>query len=423
MGKITFDEQVLERFIPVTLDELILQLCLHPALKPGEIKAFQSFSGTLIALFNARYHGLMLSLKQAYLPFSPDRDTISLIEYSEAEYRGLQAQLMEQIDVVLIKANYNRLPIEALNKALEKTSPYGVKVSVDFDDFEDYALYYRGTASRVDEYREWKSLFLKKKQVEVALYRRFFLLLKLKSTEQKIEALMQFKKISRKKAEKAVHKARSALMADTENEHTIYIKLFKDIPHSDLEMLFPNTRVQMRLFDKLKLGVTGGGGTIGGIMATVTKVAAAADPIAAATALASFAGLLWRQVTKIFSHRTKYMAELAKKLYYYNIDNNLGAIAHVMDMAEASECKEALLAYFFLYNGLANNKANLDHVIESYLSEHYSVRIDFEIQDGLDKLDRLGLLIRDPKGSNLSVVGLKQGRQQLGRLWDDICPA
>ena len=43
-------------------------------------------------------------------------------------------------------------------------------------------------------------------------------------------------------------------------ENCIYMKLFKNIPRSDLEMIFPNTRVRFRFFDKLRLGATAGGG-------------------------------------------------------------------------------------------------------------------------------------------------------------------
>lgn len=89
------------------------------------------------------------------------------------------------------------------------------------------------------------------------------------------------------------------------------------------------------------------------------------------------------------------MAELAKKLYFYNLDNNRGALNYIVHMAEDSECKEALLAYLFL---LESNKTiseqELDKSIEQYIKNIYSIEMDFEIDDGIRKLSDLGLIIK-----------------------------
>ena len=53
-------------------------------------------------------------------------------------------------------------------------------------------------------------------------------------------------------------KQRQGLPDDPKGQY-VYMRLFKDIPQEDLEMMFPNTQVQLRLFDKIKLGVTAGG--------------------------------------------------------------------------------------------------------------------------------------------------------------------
>ncbi len=40
----------------------------------------------------------------------------------------------------------------------------------------------------------------------------------------------------------------------------------------DLEMLFPNTKVKMKLFDKIKITILGASGTIGGGISMFTKL-------------------------------------------------------------------------------------------------------------------------------------------------------
>ena len=172
----------------------------------------------------------------------------------------------------------------------------------------------------------------------------------------------------------------------------------------DLEMLFPNTKIKITLFDKVKLGVVGGGGTIGGGATLVAKLGAAAvDPISAMMAIGAFGGILWRQVKEVFSRRTHYLAKLSQKLYFHNLDNNSGALSYMLNMAQDEESKEALLAYLFLSHHIGGmSLEELDTTIERYVKEVYSIDIDFEVDDGIEKLRELGFIIE--KDHILSVV-------------------
>ncbi|MEA2028424.1 MAG: DUF3754 domain-containing protein [Campylobacterota bacterium] len=198
------------------------------------------------------------------------------------------------------------------------------------------------------------------------------------------------------------------LLITDEANRNIYIKLFKNIPHADLEMLFPNTKVRMTLFDKIKLAVLGGGGTIGGGSTLVTKLGAAAlDPIAALGAIGAFMGILWRQVKEVFFRRTHYMAKLSERLYFHNLDNNEGALNYMVNMAVQEESKEALFVYLFLtHQQEAITLKELDHAIEAYVRQYYDMELDFEVTDGVNGVRDLGLLIED--GDKISVLEVSQ---------------
>jgi hypothetical protein len=74
------------------------------------------------------------------------------------------------------------------------------------------------------------------------------------------------------------------------------------------------------------------------------------------------------------------------------LDNNAGVLHRVIDDAEESECKESLLAYYFLLMmGEAVTSTELDEMTEAWLAERWQCRIDFEIDDALGKLQTLGL--------------------------------
>lgn len=412
MKHIDYQPDLLERFIPVSTDELIATLINRKELSDSQRHDFQLFCNQYRALYQAQTLPAYQSLTHDYAPFNPDIESISHCDYSDEEKQKLQTQLLAQLSSLLNDANYEKITLEQLTISLNETSPYGVDVSVDFNDFSEILLFYRGSALSYEQQRDWKRFFLKKKTIETKIYRRLFILIKLKSFNQQLETFATAKNIPLTTAKAKIKYKKSQTTIDS---HKIYIKLFKNIPRSDLEMLFPNTKIKMRFFDKLKLGVTGGGGTVGGIMTIISKLTVAIDPIAMATAVFGFAGLLWRQVSKVFLQRTKYMAELAKNLYYYNLDNNLGAIAHINDMAAASEAKESLLSYFFLITQGETTLTELDKKIEQFIQDEYGVAIDFEVDDGLAKLKRLGLLVE--KNDKLSVVSLAKTKAILKHHW------
>lgn len=408
---ISFQTNVLERFIPITLDRLISDLIRQNAFSSEQKTQFRRLCQCYQAIQHAQTHSHINRLKKVYTPVNPDEDCLfNSSDTIEASLNSLKSELVS----ILEKANYQRLSERELNTALNKVSPHGVQVSVDFDDFADIFLMYRGAAVRSTEFRNWKTLFLKKETTEVHIFRRLFVLIQPQNRQRWIDYLVHTKKMSLRKAKKKVDKTFKTLGVSGE-EDVVYLKVFKDIPQDDLEMLFPNTRVKIRLFDKIKLTIMGGGGTAGGIMATASKFSAAIDPVSAMIAIGGLLGVIWRQVTKIFTQRAKYNAILTKNLYFYNLDNNMGAITYVLDAAEAEECKEALLAYcFLLFQGPCSSQ-HLDQLIEKYLFETYGITIDFDVSDGLDKLSAIGLLHQ--RGEQMEVVSMNQAIEQLLEQW------
>ncbi len=409
-----YQADILERFIPISLEMLIKGLLNSKLLATERHAAFQDFCTTYVALYHAQSHIQLQYLKQLYQPYNPDRDT--LISDNKSSETQL-TQLKKELYSILENANYERISESDLNEALNKTSPRGVKVSVDFNEFADVSLFYRGSAIKTELHRNWKKISFKKQPVDILLYRRLFVLLQPKNRQQWLDYFTNTKKMSAEKAAKHAEAAFNDSLTGNE-ENVIYLKLFKDIPRADLEMQFPNTRIQMRLFDKIKLGVMGGGGTAGGVMATLSKFSAALDPISALMAIGGLLGVIWRQIAKVFSQRAKYSAALTKNLYFYSLDNNIGALTHLIDSAEAEECKEAILAYFFLLADGESSRANLDKRIEDHIQQLYSIPMDFEIDDGLDKLQKSNLL--SSCDTMIKAISLQQANIELKQQWLNV---
>ena len=206
------------------------------------------------------------------------------------------------------------------------------------------------------------------------------------------------------------------------NPQHMFIKLFKNVVAEDLEMLLPYVKIRMRLLDHLKIGSTlaGGVATAGWKAFTV----AALSPWLFLTILSGFVGATVKGVFSFFSSKAKYMQALTASLYFQNLANNGSALAHLVDAAEAEECKELLLAYYLLYVERNRNFSSeaLDRRVEGWLRDEFQLDVDFEVGDAVAKLLEKGLLVRRPGGVNqeavLKVYDLPSALRRLDEIWD-----
>jgi hypothetical protein len=182
-------------------------------------------------------------------------------------------------------------------------------------------------------------------------------------------------------------------------------------------MLFPNTVAEMKLIDKLRVLMP----LIGGAGTTLFKILAAAviNLFAALFFGALFLGYAIKSFFGYLRVKEKYQGTLLTNLYFNSLDNNLGVIHHIIDQAEEEECKEALLAYYFLltHPDARRSEEKLDQHIEAFLADRFGIHMDFDAPDSLDKLKQLGLLRSDASGA-LSVPPLERSLAILDETWD-----
>ncbi len=390
--KIEYNNDIQENFIPVSYDEILSGVLNY--LKKSETKEYREFANLLSLYYYNKFYIELRELKKLYQLFNPDRETITHNTLlTPLESKKKEIEFFKEIKTLLKKANYIQLTNQMLFEALNKVSPYGVQVNVDFDDFEKIEIYFRGEAIQYDQLRDAKKLFLTKKEIKEPIYRRLFVIIKPKLLHTRAKEIALESKKDLEKVKKKLKKHKPHLLLD-ELHKNIYIKLFKNIPHSDLEMICPNTKVKMTLFDKIKLSVVGGGGTIGGISTLLTKLSVAStNPISTLIAIGTFFAILFRQVKEVLYKRNHYLAKLSQRLYFHNLDNNEGAISHIVNSAFVEESKEALLVYLFLESFKKSvSIEQLDSAIEEYFDKEYKTKIDFEVDDGIRKLKELGLI-------------------------------
>jgi len=111
------------------------------------------------------------------------------------------------------------------------------------------------------------------------------------------------------------------------------------------------------------------------------------------------------------------MQELTSNLYFRNMDNNAGVFYRIANDAEEEECKEALLAYYFLLvSDHPMTPLELDRSIERWMATGWNCEVDFEIDDALQKLLRLELV--QEKNGLLTAVSVETAIRKLDERWD-----
>jgi hypothetical protein len=407
-----------ERFIPVTRFALLDRLTAPTSWPAGQAKEARRFFRYLDHWRRQQYNAQLHELEETYEPFSPDSDLLMTRAFTPDERTVMQSRVIEGMTRILNQANYVRIDHNDVEQILTRESAYGLDLQVDLDVFEEVLLFYRGASSKRDARRRWQKFYLRE-QIDIPLFQRLFLLFKLKPLEKRVQEVMQSQKLSRREAEKIVKREREGMPPEVK-ETCIYMKLFKNIPRSDLEMIFPNTRVRFRFFDKIRLGATAGGGLGLGLFGAAGKIALlATNPIAALGALVGLGGIAFRQSVNFMNQKQRYMVVMAQNLYFHAMADNRGVMLKLGARAAEEDIKEEMLLYSVLTKERARRQdiPDIDAAIEQYLAASFGITVDFDIADALDRLIGDGLVAEQPDG-RLEALQPKEAALHIDRKWD-----
>jgi Protein of unknown function (DUF3754) len=406
-----------EKFLPLTRHALIDRLAAPSLWPAGQGADARRFFRYLDFWRHQAYAARLLELEQTYEPFSPDSDLLITRKFTGDERISMQKQMVAQVRTLLTNANFTEIAADRI-EILSQGSSYGLELQCDLSVFDEIAVFYRGSSSRTDTRRSARNLYMRKEEFTVPIFRRLCVLFKLKPFDVRVAEVMAQEKCERRVAEKKVRKLRSALPSGISSDF-VYLKLFKNIPHTDLEMVFPNTQVKFRKFDKIKFGATAGSGVGMGIAGAVTKLAVAATPIGMVGAVAAVGGVAVRQVTTFIGQRNKYMMTLAQNLYFHAMADNRGVMTLLADRAAEEDVKEEMLLYSVLAKQTANVRDldEIDAAIERYLKTTYGFDADFDIDDALKRLLADGIVRQLPDGT-LDTLPPAQAAKHIDELWD-----
>jgi hypothetical protein len=409
------NDQQNDNFIPVRKTDILDALVEHGDFTDGrEREQFRQICKILSAVYHYEYFDRLEKLRHAYYYFNPELSGHARFP-QEAIDRAYH-ELVELFVTVLKGANFVEVTHEEIERAHREDAEVRVVLQAPVEDFREVRFFRRGHHNEdivVPRWLNWGS-----RTINTTVYDDVVLFVALKPDMDAADA----HKRSRKRRIRP---------------GCVLIKYFHNIASSDLNALFPNVRVVMSMLDKLILfvpAILGGIPILWKLWSTVTVLflvigfylgfsAASveeehwAGAVAAMTGLIALGGFIMRQFMKYQRQSLLYQKQLSDNIYFRNVNNNAGIFDYIIGAAEEQECKEAFLAYYFLQHGTVTTQHDLDRTIEAWLKGAFELDVDFEVDDALAKLERLGLLRRN--GERLSVPPPDEALAQLDKVWDD----
>ena len=330
-----------EHYIPVRASDVVEFLCGElgpdgqPLLSADAQVAFRRFARSVSGHVHGIYLDELRQLKETYAAFDPEPDPPPLIPITE-DQRGAQLdKLFETFIHLMTRANYVRLSRDEIEKTMRGATEWGVDMDVAWDAFDKVEVFYRGKGTGKRVSWSWRHFF-RKKEVTLPTFARVVVIFK-----------------------QHPHKR----LGDDADTRSVYLKLFKDIPQIDIEMLLPGGRIRMPKLERLKLG--------GSITSSLAYVAWKLSTFPLLSLLGGLAtSTLWALYAPIalilgYGYKTwysfqvsrqTYTLQLTQSLYYQNLDNNGGVMFRLLDEAEEEETREVLLAYFYLWRNAGERR-------------------------------------------------------------------
>lgn len=384
-----------EYYLPLRHGELRQRLVADERLTAEEQRLFLRMCKILAATFHYEYHERVEELKGEYEPFDPDA-TQDLrrapLPPEQEQVRNIE-RLFEKLTDLLRRANYHKLTQSQIEQAVSAASDWGVRLDVDFGLFDKLEVYARGDVIGRRKRHRWQTLF-RPEEIDLPIYQRVVVIFQMKKgrkLDRNLEA------------------------------NAVYIKLFKNIPKEDVDMMLPGAKAKFSLIDSGKIFLPTIALTVWKVITGVLifTVAGLAGVI---TLSIFFVSNGLRSLFGYWNTRNKYQLNLTRSLYFQNLDNSSGVLLRLTDEAEEQEFHEAVLAYFLLWREAGEagwTEAELDRSAESYLHRICGYGVDFDIDDALRKLRRLGLA-EIVGGVRWRAVGLQEALVALDASWDRI---
>lgn len=402
-------------FIAARKAELGQAIANERGIAPEEAAAMPSVFQLLAALLHHEAHGRLEALKTLYDPLDPDAPP-SRRDVSAGAFEAFEAALTD----ALTRANFVEIDPDTVQTRETTKLLTGLAIKPSGAGIRRIRYFARGARPEQIVRKSWFGL--RKRVIDAQVMSDVIVLVGFKAdTEIKREERNAFSSMRRGVRTGAA-----------------LVKHFRNVANAELVTLHPGAKPSMLRRDQLFLAapaVATGVPVLLNLWPALTVIFAVFAAYFGAQgvieddelkrALAAMSGLIavgafvMRQRLKYEATTLRYQKKLADTVYFRNLANNAGVLDLLIGAGEEQDTKEAILAYGILRRaGHSMAKAEIDNFAEAFLRERFGLEINFEIQDALAKLERLGIVTRD--GEAYLATPPAEALARLDAAWDGV---
>ncbi|XP_042047186.1 uncharacterized protein LOC121793052 [Salvia splendens] len=203
----------------------------------------------------------------------------------------------------------------------------------------------------------------------------------------------------------------------TKAERGIYVKHFKNIPMADMEIVLPEKKnPSLTPMDWVKFLVS----AVVGLVAVIGSVEMPkADLWVMFAILSTVIGYCAKIYFTFQQNMATYQNLITQSMYDKQLDSGRGTLLHLCDDVIQQEVKEVIIAFFILMEQGKATLQDLDQQSEELILDEFGERCNFDVDDAVHKLEKLGIVCRDSIG-RYYCVGLKHANEIIGTTTEEL---
>ncbi|WOL18707.1 hypothetical protein Cni_G27504 [Canna indica] len=200
-------------------------------------------------------------------------------------------------------------------------------------------------------------------------------------------------------------------------ERGVFVKHYKNIPMADMELVLPEKKnPSLTPMDWVKF-------LISVVIGLVTLVSSLELPKADIwVVIAILSGVVGYCAKVYFSFQQNmetYRNLITKSMYDKQLDSGKGTLLHLCDDVIQQEVKEVIISYFILMEQGKATTQDLDFRCEELIQEEFGMQCNFEVLDAVQKLEKLGIVVRDSIG-RIYCLPLKRANEVIGSTTEEL---
>jgi hypothetical protein len=366
----------IEPFIPIETPDLINHLISRDELAASSAERFRESCESMENLLYQRTGSYHTQFSQLYAAVDPDFDGKVPDGCAAPDTEANAQTLMQLCEEILFAAAYRKVEQDEVERCVGVASQFGVRLHVDFELFKHLAVYARGDVVGTKLRRRLRRLY-QPESVDIPIYQRMVVLFQLHEDVVAGEEL---------------------------RASALHLRMFKNIPRQDVDMLLPGARVRLSKIDRAKIIVP----SLGGFLLSLRKLAQFFLIFAAVTlySTAVLVGLIFvaigyvvKSVLSYFHTKDKHLLTLTRNLYFQKLDTNAGVAYRMIQQAHRQTSVECLLAFYGIlaHDGPISTR-RLRRKSERILREAAHIEVAFQIDRALERLEEMNLVEQTANG-------------------------